>query len=132
MAITLLWDNEAKTALRLDFRGQWTWDEYDTAITETSAAIAHAGRSVDVIHNLLEGARMPLGYFLPHFQAALNLMEGNLGFVVIVGGSHSMRVLLSLFIETFTIVHHKVVFANSVDEARQILAERRHIGSEPG
>ncbi len=125
MGITILWDNEAKTTLRLDFEGQWSWAQYDKAITEASATIKSAERGVDVIHNLLEGSRMPLGYFLPHFQSALKLMETNLGSIVIVGGSHSMRILLAMFIETFTALGGKVTFTNSLAEARTILAEQR-------
>ncbi len=42
--------------------------------------------------------------------------------MIIVGGSSSMRVLLSLFIETFTKATHKTAFANSVGDARTMLA----------
>ncbi len=125
MGVAVFWDNEAKTCLRLDFEGPWRWDEYDSAIAEASASIESAGYRVDLIHNLQAGSRMPLGYFLPHFRYALNLMKANLGFIVFVGSNHSMQVLLSLFIETFTTVHHKVAFADSVDDARRILADRR-------
>ncbi len=125
MAIAILWDDEARTCLRLDFEGPWRWDEYDSAIAEASSTIESAGHRVDLIHNLRAGSRMPIGYFLPHFRYALNLMGANLGLIVFIGSNHSMQVLLSLFIETFTTVHHKVAFADSVDDARRILADRR-------
>jgi hypothetical protein len=53
MGVTVLWDNEEQTTLRVDLGGSWGWDEYDGAMTEASAVIKSVGQCADVIHNLL-------------------------------------------------------------------------------
>ncbi len=125
MGVTVLWDNEEKTTLRVDLAGSWSWGDYDRALAEAGAIMRSGGQHIDVIHNLLEGSRAPLGYVLPHFQRAMQLMEDNVGCIVIVGSNYSMNLLLSLFLGTFTTVGRKVAFVDSVDEARHILGERR-------
>ena len=129
MGISVAWDNEEKTALRLDFEGPWPWVEYDTAVDTASAMIESVGRAVDVIHNLLAGPNLPPDKPLLHLRRMVHLLSKNTIFNVVVGGAPTVQAALPMFFQVFAEVGQRFTFAPSLDAARATLAKRRGQGS---
>jgi hypothetical protein len=129
MGITVTWDDWDKTVVRLDFGEGWTWRDYDRAVDVANALIAGRPHAVDVISNLLLSPNMPLGPVLSHLYRTKRLLPKNVGCMVVVGGGAAFRHLLGLFLDVFPQLGRKTVLANSVAEARAVIARRRR---EPG
>ncbi len=125
MGVTVVWDNEEKTALRLDFEGVWTWAKYDQAVDEASAMIEDVGHAADIIHNLLGGPSLPLDKPLLHLRRMVNLLSKNTVFIVVVGGTPPVQAVLSMFFKVFVEVGERLIFAPSLEAARAARI-RRH------
>jgi len=122
MGITITWDNEDRTILRLDFAGMWSWEEYDEAVDSAYIMIAQSGHKVDIITNLSRDTILPTDESLRHFQRALRQMPSNVGLTVTSGGNSFSRKVFSSFQRTLA--------AGSLGEARAILANRLHLRAD--
>jgi hypothetical protein len=122
MGITVTWDNEDRTSLRLDFAGLWTWEEYDEAVDCAYFMIAQSVQKVDIITNLSRDTTLPGDDSLRHFQRALRQMPSNVGLTVTSGGNSFSRKVFSSFQRTLA--------AGSLGEARAILANRPQLHAE--
>lgn len=116
MSINVTWDNDNRTAIRLDFNGQWNWEEYDDAIDSAYFMIAEVGHKVNIITNLSRDAMLPVDESVRHFQRALRQMPSNVGLTVTSGGNSFSRKVFSSF--------QRTLLASSLGEARAILANR--------
>lgn len=108
--------------MRLDFEEPWSWAQYDKAIDEASARIESARHPVDVLHNLLNGPNMPLDKPLLHLRRMVGLLSKRTTCIVVVGGTPTIRAVLSLFFNVFDDVGQRMGFASSLEEARALLA----------
>jgi hypothetical protein len=122
MSITVSWDNEQKTAIRLDFSGQWSWEEYDDAVDMAYFMVADIGHKVDVITNLARDASVPTDELLGHFQRAFRQMPSNVGLTITSGGNSFSRKVFSSF--------QRTLVAASLAEARAILANRPQLHAD--
>ena len=122
MTIMVSWDNEEKTAIRLDFSGQWNWEEYDDAIDTAYFMIAEIGHKVDIITNLARDSAVPGDESLRHFQRALRQMPTNVDLTITSGGNSFSRMVFSSF--------QRTLVAGSLAEARAILANRPQLRAD--
>ena len=114
MGITVTWDNEDRTILRLDINRQWNWDEYDDAIDMAYFMITEIGHKVDLITDLSRDTAVPGDEAVRHFQRAFRLRPANVGQTITSGGNSFSRKVFSSFQRTLA--------AASLIEARAILA----------
>jgi hypothetical protein len=128
--IQVLWDNDAKTIIRWDFKGAWTWEDWymsaNRALELRDTVIEHP--VVPAIFNLKSSGPVPMGA-LPHARAAIEMMDQR-DYVVLANTSgfvHSLAEIFRVLNSTFA---HKVLIARTVEDARTLIAERR-AGGEP-
>src|SRR5262249_12637861 len=123
------WEFDEQRVLRNDMTKYWTWAEYDEAIDEAFAQIAHVENRVDLVLNLLAGPHMPLDYVFTHLQRTMHLLPQNTGFLVVVGGSYTSNMLFSVFSRSSQVAQRKLMFAASLEQARSTLiqAQKQHI-----
>ncbi len=122
MGITVTWDNVERTTIRLDFAGEWNWEEYDDATDMAYFMIAEVGHKVDLITNLSRDVGLPSDDSLRHFQRALRQKPANIGLTITSGGNSFSRNVFSSFQRTLAAV--------SLGEARSILANRPQLHAE--
>jgi hypothetical protein len=122
MAITVAWDNESKSVLRLDFEGRWDWPDYNTAIDEAYAIIKQTNDTVHLISNMPQDMALPQGLPLRHLRRAHKLMPANVGQFLVVGGNWAAQTMLLIFRHYD---EEKIVSAKTLDEARALLSSGR-------
>ncbi len=123
MPIQVVWDNESKTVIRFDFSKQWDWEEFWTAVRQSDTMMTAMPYRVDLIANFEGSASPPLGA-LGQFKRAIQEMAPSRSIVLIVPGSLLIDLLTSTFMRIYPTLGRNLTVASSVEEARQILAER--------
>jgi hypothetical protein len=86
MPITLIWENEPKTLVRLEIDGKWGWRDLrqavETVTTETAGApyhcIMHYTDTVTVPADLLSIGRQTVSIIPPTLQTVVSVIGGNL------------------------------------------------------
>jgi hypothetical protein len=126
MGITIVWDNNEHSVMRITFAKAWSWNEMDTIIAEAHAMMDAVYHQVDMIVDMKEGGSIPEGAFW-RFHKLAQVKHRNRGRVIVVGGnsfirtmSDTVRRLANDFFdtETFTLV-------STVEEARATLFKMR-------
>ncbi|MDX1993077.1 MAG: hypothetical protein SF029_11840 [bacterium] len=123
MAISVFWDNEEKTLLRWEVKGEWTPEEFREAGVKTFSLTTMTENEFHLIINVNHTTPPP--FPLPIFQEALRSASPQLCSVVVVKADDFSRSMLQ------TLKHHKIPFvregrlhiADSMHEARHIIAE---------
>lgn len=123
-SIQVEFDNPEKTIIRWDFRGRWTWDAWYKSADRT-LELRREVLDLPVVAAILNFERsgpVPMG-LLPHARTAMEMVYPN-DFIVIAGGSGYLRSLAQTFRLLNPSLRDKVLLAESVEQARQIIAER--------
>jgi len=96
MGITVSWVDETHSAVLLDFRGHWTWDEMRTAnqqIEEMSKSVAHV---VDIVNDLTYSSGLPSGA-LTEARAMMNGFERPQGLMIGIQVGGLVQALYPIF-----------------------------------
>jgi hypothetical protein len=84
MSISVIWDNEEKTALRFQ-RSQWEWTQFHEAFQEARAMLDTVEHGVDVIVDLTN-AKLGASNLLSHTRTLAELQQHPaVGTVIVVG-----------------------------------------------
>ena len=59
MPVSISWDDEAKTIIRWDYVGKWTWAEVERASEEALALMNSAAYPICLIHDFSHSAGLP-------------------------------------------------------------------------
>ena len=114
MAISVQWDNEARTIIRWDFEAEWSWDELADTARVSSAMIATREDDVDIILNA-SGTRAPNGKITPYQRSAFAYTPSNIRMLVLVCGRELEAVqVVSPFFPQLEI-------ADDLEQARMLL-----------
>jgi hypothetical protein len=124
MPITVTWDNDDQTAIRYDFDGRWTWSEFHRAANEAFALTRSVTQTVDSISYFKPGVTLPPDALF-QFRHAMADAPSNRGTTVIVGGSAFIVMMVSIFSKLNKALGERLLVANSLDQARALLAARR-------
>ncbi len=117
-------DSDTKTIVRIDYIGNWTWDEHFKVADEGRQMTLSVTHRVDYIGDLTLGQQPRGGSALSNVKAVLRRLAPNSGIVVNVVAPFE-AVLLNVF-KKFDRELGKIMFgAKSVEEARRIIAQER-------
>ena len=127
MAIETIWDDSAKTRIRIEFETSWTWRDLETAIAKSDEFIASVAHRVDIIIDL-EGSSLPKDFM----NAAKNLLQNpvprdNEGYRVVVGVNNVMQKAYQAIQSAFgeKLVGREILFAQDLSQARSMLYSMR-------
>ena len=120
MTITVQWDNDDKTVIRYDFTGYWNWAEFRKQAQTAFAMTRSVEHQVDTISNFLPGTHIPKDAFI-HFRRVMTDAPPNRGVNVIVGASQFIRALVTIFSRIYTQLGKRLMLADSLEAARDIL-----------
>jgi len=124
MGFKVEWDNSRKTVIRVDVQGYWTWEEYAAGIEETYDLMVTVEHTVDVIIHGIGGLQVPSGNMLAHVKESASLKPDNMGILLLVGANPFIRAIGNIFAR-ISKRSTLLLYANSLEEGRLILAERR-------
>jgi hypothetical protein len=130
MSVTVRWDNEDHTVLRLDFEAPWTWAEQQQAIDQAKPMAESVSWTVDIICDLHNGPEFPLGFPMKYLRRTAEMVPNNAGITIVVGASPLVQSLLLATMQVFANVKYRTFFAHSLEDAYAMLDERRN--SEKG
>jgi hypothetical protein len=122
--VTVAWDNDQKTIICYDFHGRWTWEDFYASTAQAFAMTRSVTHRVDTISHFRHGTVMPPNAMF-HFREAMVNAPKNRGVNVIVGGTIFVRTLVKMFSRINKNLADRLVIADSMDEARMLLAVRR-------
>jgi hypothetical protein len=127
MAIETIWDDSAKTRIRIEFETSWTWGDLERAIAKSDEFIASVAHRVDIIIDL-EGSSLPKDFM----NAAKNLLQNpvprdNEGYRVVVGVNNVMQKAYQAIQSAFgeKLAGREILFAQDLSQARSMLYSMR-------
>jgi hypothetical protein len=116
MPIEIIWDNDHRTILRLDFEGSWAWKDYDHAIEDAYHRVQEVTHTVDVMLNLLYSDPVPPLKSLKSFQRTLSQKPANVRtFVAVSNDTFACGLCVSFL---------KALAVSTLEQARALLANR--------
>ncbi len=128
MKITVAWDNPKQTILCVTYDGEWVLEEYLASLDEGVRLMRSVDHCVDVIvHTVDTAAQTPPLWALRYWRYAVMNAPPNAGMTVSVPGNASVRAF-SFALNRLLGSHFqgKLVTANTVDEARQLIRKMRN------
>jgi hypothetical protein len=117
----VVWDNEEKTIIRIDYDVGWTWDDYHKVIDGIAALLQGIEYPTHVISVQPAGTRLPAGAPLETYRQKLAHRPQHM--TVYVTADPAMRDDLITYGETRGRKEGQHFwFTATVDEARQLIA----------
>lgn len=126
LGIKVEWDTEAQTAIRVTYSHPWNWSEFEAAQTEVNSMMGSTEKVIDLIFDVRNGGSPPPGS-MSKFRQVVQTGHLNRGMIVFVGGVMLVQTFLNLILRIYgkTVKDPNFVFANSLEEARKIIAHQR-------
>ena len=120
MTIQISWDNPQKTATLWTFEGRWSWADFHKAQQQHKALLQGRVEQIDVIADLRNSPTLPANAFSGYRNARVNT-GAHLGIIVLVGTNMFIRTMVKAFTRLNPTLGQEFFFADSMEEARQIL-----------
>ena len=96
MPIEIQWDDEAKTIIRENYLGQWTWDNFFAMSNQAAEMMKTVDHRVDILANMKDGIMPTSGASMSNSRKVLLALPSNWGVIVVVTNSF-VSVLASIF-----------------------------------
>lgn len=126
MRIDVIWDNESRTIVRYDYHPGWTLEDFDQAERQLYELLAGVPHVVDVIAHFLPGSDPPAGAF-SRFKRVQDEMPPQVGAVVVTNSGPFVALLLSVFLRVYRQYADRLWLADTLEDARKQLAEKRRV-----
>jgi hypothetical protein len=118
--IEVIWDNDEKTILRWDFYPGWTWNDVPAAAKQTQEHLAGIEHEVSIIYNSNKTA-IPMDNALQNLRFLMQREPTYRGMTVIANTSGFGIQLVQIIMKVFRVREGKLIFAESVEHAREQL-----------
>ena len=126
MPVKFDWDDAEQTMGIYVLSGNWTWDELQPVMTDSWTQISKRDGIVDSIM-IFENRFLPANP-MPQLRKMTTERPANTGIVVAVGAGIIQRSVIQVFTRIYSSTLGRevpILIAESVDQARQILAKRK-------
>ncbi len=124
MPIQVAWDNDEQTVIRYDFQGSWSWSDYSQAVEEADRMMLSVDHTVDAIANLQHSRGLPTGA-IHHVRRTITKAPPQLGVIVIAHPSLFVQAMTTAFNRVYPHLGERILLADTLDEARALIARRR-------
>lgn len=121
MSVHVAWDSDDHTIIVWSFVGRWTWGEYEDALKAAYAMLDEAGAKVDYIYDVRQMSILPPDV-VTRFKTKYLKLHPNTGRFVAVGVDNNLRLVWNTFTDLPYAHHLRVEYADTLEEAREILA----------
>lgn len=126
MAITVRWEDEAKTTLYWVFEGRWEWDAFNEAANYAMSLRDSAPyrQPVDFIINTTSASPIQTGSLPLHNTPLLDLVDPfNGDKVILVGRTAFNRKLMAVMRRMNVNMGESIAYAKTMDEAKFLLRQ---------
>ncbi|MBI1276904.1 MAG: hypothetical protein GC179_02120 [Anaerolineaceae bacterium] len=124
MSIQVVWDDAEQSIVRWDFEPEWDWNDFWEAFAESIRIGEGYSKRVDVIPNVTNTKRLPIGA-LGAFKSVDTKLPDFVNLVVVAGSDSITRMVIKTFAQINRIDSWRT--ATTVDEARAIIAADRQM-----
>lgn len=129
MAIELYWDNDEQTVMLCVFGDRWTWDELFRTLDDIKKVASRRDEEIGAILDLSSGVYIPGGSIFKadtrdKAKQMLQMGADSKGPIAIAGANFFIKTIVQAFNLVDRTALNDVYFADTLDEARQILARR--------
>ncbi len=126
MPVEVCWDDEGHTIIREVFSGLWAIDDQRLARRAVLELCAHVDHAVSVIV-VLNRARFPvtIARHFPELDESFLPGDPRQSIFVLVGLGPFESLLFEMFMRAYPVQTRRLFIAGSVEEARQIIEQRR-------
>ncbi len=125
MGVRFEWANSDHVLMCCYIEQPWTWEEYQVLL---DSMVAEVRQQPHPVATLVEVTRMKTfpksGNVMQNLQRIDNLIPDNVFASVIVGAPHVASTFLNVLMQIRPKAKRITIFANSIEEAYQILAQR--------
>lgn len=125
MSITVEWDNLEQTMIRLTVSPGWTWADFDAGVDQTFALLHTVHHKVVVLvcapHE--DSMRVPTNAAIYWWRFLRTRWKGH-HYIVFVNLRPYGKAIYHMFARVIPSLPNHMFFASTLDEARQIAAER--------
>ena len=129
MPVTVEWDNEDKTIIRVTM-GEYTWDDIESSSRQEQEMLDGINHKVDFIVDITS-TKIPKDVLanFQKFAAAPPYTHTNAGLVVIVGANRFHATITEIFGKVHKPLADKLAMASTVEEAYEIITQYRRLRS---
>lgn len=122
MEISVQWDNEEKTILRVYYPERWIWPDLYDAVDRTQAMLNSVSHPVKILVDMSKSMFLPTGS-TSHVSNMLTAPHANATVMVVVGASGYLKSFLEVFSEMFNPASNarKILLARTLEEGYELL-----------
>ena len=124
MPFLISWDDEAKTAVRIDAVGQWSIEEYRKLLNEIVGYFLSVSHPVYIIANMLQSGTPPMG-IVWNARYAFQRFPSNYSGAVIVTIDNFVRNVVSTVGNLYVGQTGRFVTARTLEEAGRLIERWR-------
>ncbi len=123
--VNVSWDDADRTILRVDFFGDWTWDEMRVAVAKVTRMCEEVGYDVNVIGDLTYAGRLP-SPFLSQLRRVIENHPSGIDLTVVAGMSDVVQIFWKILMQTYgrLVSDNRFLVVKTVPNARALIAER--------
>jgi hypothetical protein len=121
--IDVIWDNDDKTVMRWEFHQGWMWEDVPSAAKQTHEMLATVHHEVSIIYNA-NRTSFPLGNALQNLRYLMERNPSYKGMTVIANANGFAMQLFQIILKVFRSREGKLIFADSLTHARNLLTDR--------
>jgi hypothetical protein len=131
MTVNVSWDDDDETIARMDFIGEWTWDEVHQAARQMRAMVDEIDYDFNFIIDVSQGIGAP-SPFLSQLRTVARNGHPRQGMTVLVGLSDAIQIFWKIFVQLYAriIREDRFAYANTVEEARVRIAAKAALQAE--
>lgn len=117
------WDNSEQTVIHIHLETGWTWNDFMDSFQAGYALIYSTNHLVDIIITGLDW-NIPPGNMLSRLKRVHQENPDNLGVIISVGYNPIWDKIAGILARVYPADNPPLAFADSLDEAREMLAQR--------
>ena len=131
MPVNIEWDNEAKTIIRMELVGNWTWDEAYRGAQQGYAMLETVDHEVGVLMDLRNSKAIPSNA-ITHARIMIKQRHPRTGLTVFVGTTTFFTALWNVFSRLYTLLarQQNSVFAPTMEDARRMLSAKYGVSED--
>jgi hypothetical protein len=118
MGIHVLWDNDEKTIVRMDFE-DWQWTDVHGALETFHTLAKSVNQPVQLIANMKNANVLPLEGAMTNLQHVMNVIEHK---IVFVSAKSIGKAIFEVLSKVNPSYKEKLLYVETLDEARALLA----------
>lgn len=127
MSVHVQWDSEDQTTILWSFVGRWTWGEYEDALAIAITMMDSVDHRIDYIFDVRHMSILPPD-LVTRVKAKYLDQPAKIRHFIAVGFDRDLQLVWDTFTALPYAQHLKAEYAESLEEARDLLASRRTSG----